>query len=114
MLIREKKKHYPGKIINEIAEKIKQQYQPEKIILYGSFAYGKPHKDSDIDLLIIKKTDKRPIDRRIEVRRMISHLRGQIPFSSIVVTPYELRERLKIGDQFFEEIILKGKVLYAG
>ena len=100
-------------IILTIVEKIKNNYLPEKIILYGSYAYGNPDSDSDIDLLIIKNTDERPIDRRIEIRRMVSDLRKGCPFSSIVVTPEELKRRLKIGDQFFEEITTKGKVLYA-
>jgi len=100
-------------IISGIAEKISEEYKPEKIILYGSFAYGHPDRDSDIDLLIIKDTRARPIDRRVSVRRMVSALRKGRPFSSIVVTPKELKNRLEIGDQFFEEILSKGEVLYA-
>lgn len=110
-MLTKEKKYYPRKIIQEIAEKIKQGYQPEKIILYGSFAYGRPDKDSDIDMLIIKKTNKRPIDRRIEVRRIVD-IRQPIAFSPFVVTPQELNSMLKIGDQFIQEIIAKGKVLY--
>jgi len=102
------------KIILGITEKIKSDYQPEKIMLYGSFAYGKPDKDSDIDLLIIKKTKDRPIDRRIRVRMIVASVRGGLPFSSIVVTPQELGRRMKMQDQFFTEIVSKGKVLYAG
>ncbi len=100
-------------IILNVVKKIKEHYAPEKIVLYGSFAYGKPDEDSDIDLLIIKDTRERPIDRRVYVRRVVSNLRKGHPFSSIVVTPQELKERLEIGDQFFKEILLKGKVLYA-
>jgi len=99
--------------ILSIVEKIKDSYQPDKIILYGSYAYGKPDNDSDIDLLIIKQTDERPIDRRVFVRRLLSGLRRGYPFSSIVVTPEELKRRLEIGDQFFWEIVTKGEVLYA-
>ncbi len=101
-------------VILNIIEKIKRDYQPEKIILFGSFAYGKPNKDSDVDLLIIKKTNERPIDRRIRVRMMVASLRGGLPFSSIVVTPQELGKRIKMQDQFFTQILSKGKVLYAG
>ncbi|MBI5166241.1 MAG: nucleotidyltransferase domain-containing protein [candidate division NC10 bacterium] len=60
------------KIILEIVEKIKKEYQPSRIILFGSYVYGKPDKDSDIDLLIIKDTQDRPIDRRVTVRRIVS------------------------------------------
>lgn len=100
-------------VIMSFVEKLKENYAPEKIVLYGSFAYGSPDIDSDIDLLIIKDTDERPIDRRVAVRRMISGLRKGYPFSSIVVTPQELEKRLEIGDQFFGEIVTKGEVLYA-
>ena len=98
-------------IILEIAEKIKNDYQPDKSILYGSFAYGNPDGDSDIDLLIIKKTSERPIDRRIAVRK-IADIRQPIAFSPFVITPEELEHRLTIHDSFIEEILNRGKVLY--
>lgn len=101
------------KIILNIVEKIKREYQPEKIILFGSYAYGTPDRDSDIDLLIIKETRDRPIDRRVAVARMVSDPKRLIPFESIVLTPKEVKERLEIGDQFVKEILEKGKVLYA-
>jgi uncharacterized protein len=101
------------KVINDIAEKIKEGSKPSKIILFGSYAYGKPHRDSDIDLLVIKETQDRPIDRRVAVRRIVSDVRKGFPFSSIVVTPQELNQRLEIGDQFFKEIITRGEVIYA-
>ena len=104
-------RYYPKRIISSLVEKIRREYQPEKIILYGSFAYGRPNRDSDIDLLIIKDTDKRPIDRRIEVRR-IADIRQPVAFSPFVITPRELSSMLKIGDQFVLEILNKGKVLY--
>lgn len=101
------------KIILEITEKIKNEYLPEKIILYGSFAYGNPTDESDIDLLIIKETLDRPIDRRLIVRKIVSNPKRYIPFQPIVVTPEELNRRLQMGDQFFEEILTRGEVLYA-
>lgn len=99
-------------IILRITEKIKEGYNPEKIILYGSFAYGKPDKGSDIDLFIVKETDERPIDRRIRVRRIVD-IRQPIAFSPFVITPWEVKYSLDRGDQFIKEIINKGEVLYA-
>ncbi len=97
-----------------MVERIKNGYAPEKIILYGSFAYGHPDRNSDIDLLIIKDTSERPIDRRVRVRRIADIKDASYPaFSPIVLTTKELNRRLQIGDQFVEEIISKGKVLYA-
>lgn len=98
--------------IKNAVEKIKKSYTPEKIILYGSYAYGKPTRDSDIDFLIIKNTQERPIDRRVKIRKIVD-VRKPIPFSPFVVTPKELKFRLKIGDQFLKEIISRGEVLYA-
>ena len=101
------------RVILEIVEKIKSEYKPEKIILFGSFAYGVPTDESDIDLLIIKETPERPIDRRVSVRRIVSDPNRCIAFEPVVLTPEELQRRLKIGDQFLMEIIQRGEVLYA-
>lgn len=100
------------KLISELVEKIVSSYKPSKIILFGSYAYGKRDKDSDIDLFIIKGTKERPIDRRVRVRRIISDRTRRIPFEPIVITTKELDERIKIGDQFIDEILTKGEVLY--
>jgi predicted nucleotidyltransferase len=100
------------KIIIEIVEKIKREYQPEKIILFGSYAYGTPDRDSDIDMLIVKDTRERLIDRMVAVSRIVSDPDMLIPFEPIVLTPEELNERLKIGDQFIKEILEKGETLY--
>lgn len=99
-------------VISKLVKRLRESYQPEKVILYGSYAYGAPGRDSDIDLLIIKRTQDRPIDRRITVRRLVSDLRRKIPFSSLVLTPEELADRLDMGDDFFVEITTRGKVLY--
>ncbi len=101
------------KTILKIVEKIKKEYKPRKIILFGSYAYGTPNRDSDIDLLIVKDTRERPIDRRVAVARIVSDSKRLIPFEPIVLTPKEVNERLKIGDQFIKEILQKGEVLYA-
>lgn len=101
------------KIILDIVEKIKKEYKPDKIILFGSYAYGIPHKDSDIDLLIIKDTQDRPIDRRVRVRRIVSDPKRYIPFEPIVLTPIELQQCLGKRNQFLQEILEKGEVLYA-
>jgi len=104
-------------VIKKIVDILVKEYHPDKIILFGSYAYGKPTEDSDIDLLIIKAIDeKRRIDRIVEVRRLVhnSIKRIGIPFSPIVLTKEELYNRLEIGDDFIEEITNKGKVLYEG
>lgn len=99
-------------IISRLVERLRELYLPEKIILFGSYAYGSPDSESDIDLLIIKQTQDRPVDRRIAVRKLVSDLRRKISFSPLVVTPEELSERLKLNDDFFVEITTSGRVLY--
>lgn len=99
--------------IRESFEKLLSEYQPQKIILFGSYAYGCPTIESDLDILIVKDTRENPIKRRVTVRRLLNIKDPDYPqFSSIVVTPKELDSRIRIGDQFIKEIIEKGKVLY--
>lgn len=59
------------KILLEIVEKLSSEYEPLKIILFGSYAYGNPNDYSDVDLLILKNTDERRVDRFVLVKRII-------------------------------------------
>lgn len=99
-------------ILSEIVKKLKNDYKPIKIILFGSYAYGNPTRNSDIDLLILKDTDKKRADRFVWVKRIIYNPALEISVSPLVYTPDELNERLRIGDDFVKEIIQKGVVLY--
>ena len=94
------------KIVNQIVEK----YKPEKIILFGSFAYGKPTKDSDVDLFIIKRTNEPRTKRHLKVDRIL--LDRIMPLDILVYTPQEIKKRLSFGDFFIRNIIQQGKVLY--
>lgn len=99
-------------VIQTIVARLIADYQPEKIILFGSFAYGAPDIDSDIDLLIIKSTTESPLERRIRVREIVADPERRIPFSPLVLTPEELARRLQLGDTFYQEILAQGKTLY--
>ncbi len=98
------------KEIDAITRQIVKNYNPEKIILFGSFAYGNPKPSSDIDLLIIKKTNKKRVER---IKDVLMKVNSNYPLEPLVYSPEELEERLAIGDFFFEDILKKGKVLYA-
>ena len=100
-------------IIRDILRKSVAGYAPQKVILFGSYAYGNPRPDSDIDLLIIKETSERFIDRWVTVRRILSDPERMVPLEILVLTPREVSRRLAIGDQFLAEILEKGGVLYA-
>ena len=99
-------------LIRQMVQKLAKEYKPERIILFGSYAYGTPDEDSDIDLLIIKDTPELLIDRWTTVRRILSDPERRTPLETLVLTPAELSQRLQIGDQFIREIVDKGKVLY--
>ena len=100
-------------LIQDILTKLLTNYAPQKVILFGSYAYGMPRQDSDIDLLIIKETSERFLDRWVTVRRILSDPARIVPLETLVLTPQEVERRLAIGDQFLAEILDKGEVLYA-
>lgn len=99
-------------IIRRMAEKIKKGYRPDRIILFGSYAWGRPTRHSDIDLFIIKNTKGRHIDRSVEVARILDEENGMCALELLVYTPREVSKRLKLGDPFIKKIIEKGEVLY--
>jgi len=97
------------KEIKQVVKNLKK-YRPEKVVLFGSYAWGKPKKDSDIDILIIKKTGGNPYKRIPEARSYLHNINKA--FDILVMEPEEVEKRLKLGDFFIEEIVEKGKVLY--
>lgn len=100
------------KAIRKIVDILVDKYQPIKIILFGSYAYGTPSADSDIDLLIVKNTDRRPIDRWVDVKKLLRDVTRTLPVSPLVYTEQEIKERMDIKDYFVEEVLEKGEVLY--
>lgn len=96
--------------IPEMKEKIVKEFNPEKIILFGSYAWGNPTDDSDIDLFIIKKSVLSRLERQMELRRKLWG--SDIPMDLLVYTPEEVKKRLDIEDPFIEYIFSKGKILY--
>lgn len=101
------------RVIRQMLKKLVAEYAPQKVILFGSYARGEPGPDSDIDLLIIKETSERFLDRWTTVQRILSGMHRSLPVEALVLTPQEVERRLAIGDQFIAEILEKGEVLYA-
>jgi predicted nucleotidyltransferase len=102
-------------LIQQIVETIRDEYQPEKIILFGSRIWGEPDEDSDLDVLVIKETDVRELDRMREVSRLLRRFQQPphlLPLDVFVKTPAELEERLAVGDSFIGDIVEGGKVAY--
>lgn len=96
--------------IRRATRKIVDAVHPEKVILFGSFAYGKPTPDSDVDLLVIMESDLRPHARVVQISEILSP--RPFPVDIIVRTPSEVKERIAKRDSFFLEIMAKGKLLY--
>lgn len=98
----------PMAAIHRYARQIAERFRPEKIILFGSYAYGRPHEDSDVDLLVIMPA-RNELDQAFKIRWQLP-----APFAMdlIVRTPKEMKWRLEEGESFLTEITSKGKVLY--
>lgn len=95
--------------IKRLCQKIVEGFHPDKIILFGSRAYGKPRADSDIDLLVIMPYEG---DSALTASLILNDLDVLVSLDLLVRTAEEVRERIEIGDQFMKEIIENGKVMY--
>ncbi|MEK7103778.1 MAG: nucleotidyltransferase domain-containing protein [Patescibacteria group bacterium] len=95
--------------IQNVVKRIAERYKPEKIYLFGSFAWGEPNKDSDVDFFIVKETSERKFDRQLKVRRIIS---GDLPADIVVYNNQEIKERVSLGDFFVKKILNQGKLVY--
>jgi predicted nucleotidyltransferase len=95
--------------IQAFTQRVVDQFQPEKIILFGSYAYGQPTEDSDVDLLLILPFEGLPVCKAIEVRQQIP---APFPLDLIVRTPEQIQQRLEMGDFFIQDILTNGQVLY--
>ncbi len=99
-----------AKALDEIVRRIVTSLRPEKIILFGSYGYGKPTNDSDVDLLVIMETSGRPADRYLAVSRLLRP--RPFPLDILVKTPIEIAQALEKNDFFIREIVTRGQVLY--
>lgn len=96
--------------IRVMSEQIAQVFQPERIILFGSYAYGTPTPDSDVDILVVMPYDRHSAYQAAEI---VTRVNPAFPVDVIVRAPGELAERLAQGDFFLREIMERGRVLYA-
>ena len=98
----------PLRLIRRFARQVAERFRPDKIILFGSYAYGKPHADSDVDILVIMPA-RNELDQALRIRLTIDY---NFPMDLLVRTPKNLSWRLAEGDWFLREVMAKGKVLY--
>lgn len=95
--------------IKAFAAKVAEQFHPEKVILFGSYAYGKPSSDSDVDLLVVMPHDGPPALKAAEIRK---HISAGFPVDLLVRSPGEIKRRLAMDDFFIREVMERGMPLY--
>jgi predicted nucleotidyltransferase len=98
----------PMRIIRRFARQVAERFHPEKIILFGSYAYGTPHADSDVDILVIMPA-RNQIDQAFRIRCEVP---TQFPMDLIVLKPRNVAWRLQERESFLTEVMAKGKILY--
>jgi uncharacterized protein len=95
--------------IRNVTRQIVQQFHPQKVILFGSYAYGQPTKDSDADLLVVMDTDESPLHMAAEIAAAIEH---PFPLDIVVRTPVEFASAVHRRGVFATEVATKGITLY--
>lgn len=98
----------PMRVIRRYARAIGEEFSPERIILFGSYAYGTPHADSDVDLLVVMPT-RNPHSQAV---RILWRLSAPFPLDLLVRTPEQMAWRLKERESFTTTVVSQGKVLY--
>jgi predicted nucleotidyltransferase len=91
-----------------------EEIHPEKIILFGSYAYGNPTEHSDFDLLVIRRDIRTEKESNLQIRRAFDRVPGvPPPFTILSKTPERISNRLAVHSPLYEDILEKGLVLYA-
>jgi len=94
--------------VESVIRQLEKNYKPEFILIFGSYSKGNVHKDSDLDLIIVKETNKRPLWRRVEARKSFE---TDLPVDIIVYSPNEFAE-LKTKSLFLKKVLKEGKVVF--
>ncbi|HZS10118.1 MAG TPA: nucleotidyltransferase domain-containing protein [Blastocatellia bacterium] len=95
--------------IRALCARIAREFRPEKIILFGSHAYGNPGSESDLDLLLVMRFEGDPLEKAISI---LNRLNVLLPIDLLVRTPEQVQQRLAMGDSFMREVVERGEVMY--
>ena len=95
--------------IRDFSRRIAEEFKPERIILFGSYAWGEPTEDSDVDLLVVLPHRGFSARKSAEIRL---RLRPRFALDLLVRTPADIRRRASCGDTFITQVLARGKVLY--
>lgn len=93
----------------QVCDIIVRDFQPEKIVLFGSYAEGNPTPDSDLDLMVVMPFEGSPLKKAIAI---LHHLNILAPIDLLVRTQEQVQQRLQMGDSFMRNVLERGKVLY--
>ena len=104
------RRRIPERAINHAVRQIVHRFHPQQIILFGSYAYGQPRQESDVDLLVVMDT---PLPETEQAVRICQAIKYHFGLDLIVRTPATMARRLALGDPFLREVVSKGKILYA-
>ncbi len=94
-----------------------REYDPDRIVVFGSRASGDHRPDSDVDILIVKDDPRRPVERMRDVTARLhrperrAQWRSMPAFEALVFTPAEIAERLSLGDPFFRAMLEGGRTI---
>jgi predicted nucleotidyltransferase len=97
------------KAIRSFSRHVAREFRPHKIILFGSYAYGRPTEASDVDLLVSMPHRGSAVRQAVKIEMKVH---APFPLDLLVRTPERLRRRVALGDWFLQEVLQKGRVLY--
>lgn len=98
--------------IKLLCSEIAREFHPDKIVLFGSYAYGKPRLGSDVDLLVVMPFEGSPFRQAAAILGHVVQTVGVLPLDLLVRTGQQVQERIQMGDNFMREIIERGRVMY--
>ena len=105
--------HFVGMVLRsdiiEYANEVARKFQPERVILFGSYAEGRATVDSDVDLFVEMEHTQTSLQQALAIRKAIHRT---FPLDLVVKTPYEIKQRLEQNDFFLKTIMDDGQVLY--
>ncbi len=105
----DERERIPQEAIDDVVRQIVEKFEPQKIILFGSYARGNHRPESDVDLLVVMNTQLRDVQQAIQICQQIEYRFG---LDLIVHTPEYLAKRVKMNDWFLIDVLKEGKVLY--
>jgi uncharacterized protein len=99
----------PTRRIEEYVGEVVRLFQPERVLVFGSHAWGTPRDESDVDLLVVMPHSGAAVEQAARIRQTV---RAGFPLDIIVRSPAAIRKRLAMGDGFIRDILERGRVLH--